>query len=443
MTTRTTSFFICRESGKEFDNEQILKFSKLFEDDITLDSLSRGQLAAICRMLELPTVGTKVILEFSIEMRLRNLKADDKIIRREGVENMTVNEMQQASKERGMRALGLPKEQLIKQLKEWLDLSLNAKVPPSLLLLSRTLYLPQTLDPISQLAATISTLPESAASRASAGIASKEGKTRNVDKLELIKEEQKKIEEEAKEEQVRIEKQKIELERKEKAAQALLAEEMAKEVLASSLPPTIDVHINEPNLQNVAYATREEKETLVDHAPIVTDITSAKVLEAAEPILKAQETAAVKELTPDIEDVKPIIVPLRERELSAEDFSELKVAIEKLGKVKSEVDTVDDIKKELEEYKEDVENLQAVKEIVQRSGLKESKGAQRLFAKVNKMLRKVDKKLAKSGDAKTAAGEEVDADDSLVTINELIKAVQTSDSQMDSSKVEAMIEVRS
>ena len=59
----------------------------------------------------------------------------------------------------------------------------------------------------------------------------------------------------------------------------------------------------------------------------------------------------------------------------------------KLGKVKSEVETVDDIKKELEEYKEDVENLQAVKEIVQRSGLKESKGAQRLFAKVNKMLR--------------------------------------------------------
>ena len=59
------------------------------------------------------------------------------------------------------------------------------------------------------------------------------------------------------------------------------------------------------------------------------------------------------------------------------------------------------------------------------------------------MLRKVDKKLAKSGDAKTAVGEEVDADDSLVTINELIKAVQTSDSQMDSSKVEAMIEVRS
>merc|ERR1719189_121497 len=98
-------------------------------------------------------------------------------------------------------------------------------------------------------------------------------------------------------------------------------------------------------------------------------------------------------------------------------------------------------KRSLKNIRKMLKTFRAVKEIVQRSGLKESKGAQRLFAKVNKMLRKVDKKLAKSGDAKTPAGEEVDADDSLVTINELIKAVQTSDSQMDSSKVEAMIEV--
>merc|ERR1712241_656255 len=104
-----------RESGKEFDNEQILKFSKLFEDDITLDNMTRGQLSAICRMLELPPIGTNAILAFSIEMRLRNLKADDKVIRREGLENMTVLELQHASKERGMRALGLTKEQLMKQ----------------------------------------------------------------------------------------------------------------------------------------------------------------------------------------------------------------------------------------------------------------------------------------------------------------------------------------
>ena len=97
------SFLCFRESGKAIDNEQILKFSKLFEDEITLDNMTRTQLAAICRMLELPTVGTKAFLAFSIEMKLRNLKADDRVIRREGIESMTVLEMQQASRERGMQ----------------------------------------------------------------------------------------------------------------------------------------------------------------------------------------------------------------------------------------------------------------------------------------------------------------------------------------------------
>merc|ERR1719270_2763806 len=179
-------------------------------------------------------------------MKLRNLKADDRVIRREGVENMNVLEMQQASRERGMRALGLPKEQLIKQLKEWLELSLTHKVPPSLLLLSRTLYLPQNLDPISQLAATISTLPDSAASRASAEIASKEGKTRNVVKLELIKEEEKKI----------AEKEKLEVETK-KAQQAILEAE-EKEV-------TMQQMVGE------ASTLLKEKEVLIDTAPVLTD----------------------------------------------------------------------------------------------------------------------------------------------------------------------------
>lgn len=436
-----------RESGKEFNNEQILKFSKLFEDDITLDNMTRGQLAAICRMLELPTVGTKAFLAFSIEMKLRNLKADDRVIRREGVESMNTLELQQASKERGMRALGLPKEQLIKQLTEWLDLSLNAKVPPSLLLLSRTLYLPQTLDPIAQLAATISTLPESAASRASAEIASKEGKTRNVVKLEMIKEEQKKIEEEAKEE-AKIKNQQMELERKEKERLILLAEESARQARETISPveavPVTDMASTEL-LQEHSNQAIKEKE-MVDIAPIIMDTTASKVLEDdMQVISKVQGDALFKEIDPKIEDVKPKIVPVKERELSSEDFAGLKVAIEKLGKVKTELDTVDDIKKELADYQEDVEDLQAVRHIVDRSGLKESKGAQRLFSKVNKMMSKVDKlakKKEKIDETKTIPEDELESDDNLVTINELIKAVQTSGTNIDNSKVEAMIEVR-
>ena len=388
--------------------------------------MTRTQLAAICRMLELPTVGTKAFLAFSIEMKLRNLKADDRVIRREGIENMTVLEMQQASRERGMRALGLTKDQLITQLKEWLELSLTHKVPPSLLLLSRTLYLPQNLDPISQLAATISTLPESAASRASAEIASKEGKTRNVVKLELIKEEEKKIAEEAKEEKARIEKEKLEVETK-KAKQAILEAEEKEATI----------------IQMVDEATTplKEKEVLVDSAPILTDSTAAKVLEDVQLIQK--------EATPNVEGrkteaIKPAPIATPDMELSYQDFADLKVALETLGKT-SNIDTIDDLKEELEDYKEDVEDLQAVQQIVDRSGLKESIGARLLFSKVNKMLNKVDR-LAKTKKIKTEEGKAVaedssDPDINVVTINELIKAVQTSKSGADNTKVEALIEV--
>ena len=83
-------------------------------------------------------------------MRLRHLKADDKLIIREGLSNMTVQELQHACKERGMRAIGLSEAALRSQMQEWLDLSQNAKVPSSLLLLSRTLYFAEAAKPTEQ-----------------------------------------------------------------------------------------------------------------------------------------------------------------------------------------------------------------------------------------------------------------------------------------------------
>ena len=83
-------------------------------------------------------------------------------IEKEGVDAMSVAELQQACKARGMRALGVSEGRLRRQLKSWLELSLHQKVPPSLLLLSRAMYLPENLPPSAQLQATISALPDAA-----------------------------------------------------------------------------------------------------------------------------------------------------------------------------------------------------------------------------------------------------------------------------------------
>ena len=74
---------------------------------------------------------------------------------------MDIGELQQASRDRGMRALGLSEPKLRNQLDQWLDLHINRKIPISLLLLSRALYLPDNLPPEDIIKTAISVLPQS------------------------------------------------------------------------------------------------------------------------------------------------------------------------------------------------------------------------------------------------------------------------------------------
>lgn len=130
-----------RHSGKQPSTKEIVRFSKLFEDELTLEHLERPQLVILCKLLELQPIGTNNLLRFQLLMKLRSIKADDEMIAQEGVDGLSVSELQGASRTRGMRSLGLTEEQLKEQLKQWLDLHLKENVPPSLLLLSRALYL--------------------------------------------------------------------------------------------------------------------------------------------------------------------------------------------------------------------------------------------------------------------------------------------------------------
>ena len=60
-------------------NEEIMKFSKLFEDEITLDTMGPAQLRAINKLLELPTIGPTSYVRFRLDMALKQLEADDKV----------------------------------------------------------------------------------------------------------------------------------------------------------------------------------------------------------------------------------------------------------------------------------------------------------------------------------------------------------------------------
>ncbi|XP_046319834.1 LOW QUALITY PROTEIN: LETM1 domain-containing protein LETM2, mitochondrial [Marmota monax] len=140
-STQLSSYVKQVQTGHKPSTKEIVRFSKFFEDQLPLEHLDRPQLVALCKLLELQTFGTNNFLRFQLLMTLKSIKADDKIIAKEGVKTLSVSELQSACRARGMRSLGLTEEQLQQQLTEWLDLHLKENVPPSLLLLSRTFYL--------------------------------------------------------------------------------------------------------------------------------------------------------------------------------------------------------------------------------------------------------------------------------------------------------------
>ncbi|XP_070689934.1 LETM1 domain-containing protein LETM2, mitochondrial [Pempheris klunzingeri] len=146
-----------RGTGEQPTTKDIVRFSKLFEDELTLEHLERPQLVALCKLLELQPIGTNNLLRFQLMMQLRTIKADDEMIAAEGVPAMSVSELQAACRSRGMRSLGLTTDQLRLQMQQWLDLHLKENVPPSLLLLSRAMYLtdlkpkPPVIPPVPKL----------------------------------------------------------------------------------------------------------------------------------------------------------------------------------------------------------------------------------------------------------------------------------------------------
>ncbi|XP_028981303.1 mitochondrial proton/calcium exchanger protein isoform X3 [Esox lucius] len=196
----STFFQKIRDSGERPSNEQIIRFSKLFEDELTLDNLTRPQLVALCRLLELQSMGTNNFLRFQLIMKLRAIRADDKLISEEGVNTLSVKELQAACRVRGMRALGVTEERLREQLQQWLDLHLNQHIPTSLLLLSRAMFLPDTLSPADQLKTTLQNLPDIVAKEAQVKVAEMElSQVDNKTKLEATLQEEAAIRQDNKE----------------------------------------------------------------------------------------------------------------------------------------------------------------------------------------------------------------------------------------------------
>ncbi|XP_016417656.1 LETM1 and EF-hand domain-containing protein 1, mitochondrial isoform X5 [Sinocyclocheilus rhinocerous] len=381
----STFFQKIRDSGERPSNEQIIRFSKLFEDELTLDNLTRPQLVALCKLLELQSIGTNNFLRFQLIMKLRAIRADDKLIAEEGVDSLNVNELQAACRVRGMRALGVTEERLREQLKQWLELHLNLHIPTSLLLLSRAMFLPDTLSPADQLKTTLQNLPEIMTKEAQVKVAELDfSKVDNKTKLE-----------------------------------ATLQEEAA-----------IRQENRERDLERLADAAEKEKEQAAREAEVVE--LEAERREDAEHALSSVDVAIHSET---LRDTAPVLEGIKGEEITKEEIDMLSDACTKLKGQKNlltkEKEELEDLKDDVQEYSEDLEEIKReLSKTGQEKVVEESKASQRLSKRVNRMISRMDKIVTELEKDKMVLDGQMDSGttppigENLISINELIAVMK-------------------
>lgn len=197
-----TDFFRkVRNTGEAPTASDVIKVCKTFKDDLTLDNLSRPQLVGICRYMNLNTFGTDTMLRYQVRHRMRQIKRDDKAISFEGVESLSVPELQTAAASRGLRTHGMSPGRLRDDLQMWLDLRLKYGVPSTLLVLSNAFVYAQGKETelssqIDALQAVLASVPEELMHEIELEVHTAEGAATNKQRLEVLKEQQELIEEE-------------------------------------------------------------------------------------------------------------------------------------------------------------------------------------------------------------------------------------------------------
>lgn len=233
-------------TGEFLSPEVIIRFSKYFQDELTLDNLPRTQLVNLCKYMSITSYGSDPFLRFQLRHHIRSLKEDDQRILWEGIDSLTKIELSEACRERGMRSTGLSKEQYKAALQQWLDLSVNQNVPISLLIMSRSFFLFEPTSKtgqrgsVSGISDAISAMDKEVLNQVVLEVATPEERSRNPEvvkiSLEVLEHENEKIKAEYEERQAskrkEEEKKKIEGEKKkiEQEQKKVVEEEKQREV---------------------------------------------------------------------------------------------------------------------------------------------------------------------------------------------------------------------
>ena len=96
-----------RSTGESPSAADVINVARLFDDDLTLDNLSRPQLVSMCRYMGVNAFGTDNFLRGAIRAQLLQLRRDDQLIASEGIDELSTSELQAACQARGIRVSGV------------------------------------------------------------------------------------------------------------------------------------------------------------------------------------------------------------------------------------------------------------------------------------------------------------------------------------------------
>ena len=161
--------------------------------------------------MNLNAFGTDSFLRSIIESKLKDLKSDDRMIEKDGVDSLTISELQNACSARGITTIGVSPARMRSELNQWLALHLVHKIPSSLLLLSAAFQTSSRIGTADSnvlegkaeaLQATLSSLPQQVVNEAQLAISEREGVATYKQKLNVLKEQEELIADELEQDMV-------------------------------------------------------------------------------------------------------------------------------------------------------------------------------------------------------------------------------------------------
>jgi LETM1 and EF-hand domain-containing protein 1, mitochondrial len=388
-------FFRKLRDGEMVHPSELVKYAKFFEDEITLDGLERSQLMAMCKILGMKPFGPDAFLRYQLKSRLDQLKKDDIQIRDEGIDNLTLEELQQACHARGMPGYNSKNSYLLKRRMEgWLELSLDRNLPVALLLLSRAFQLTARAGLEDVLKDTIATMPQELIDEIELRIETKaQDKVDRSLKLEVLEHYRELVEEEAEEEAEQLE------EKKEKRGADVEIKPIA-EALTTLASPV------EPIKQDI-----QELQQAVRQLRVEGDVNAA------------------------VEEVKNMEEERERLEREERERAELKARREMEPQAAAALPTEEEL------LKAQKEREQKVREERERTRTKEVKSIRRLESKLEEMINSLNAEVEQAEPALQEGLNLIDRNkDGLISRDEIVYALNVFQQKVPSDLVDNIVE---